>query len=260
MNRKSMVLISLIVMFLGVSNVVVSDIIFFDDFDKETIGEEPSKWIKLTDVGGGEVTTDPAKSSNKVFRSPKDLHHGGGAYLIGEKTWVDYEIMWDWYLVDVIKEGIGGLNNISLIFRCRSKGIFLLCDTATGQDGIEERGDTTEISFRVYNFGRGGAEGDVVNWPLKDEVWYRMYLVVDGDTFTLKLKERRDPTSFDELEPIITLEYTAMVLKGRIGTWGVAYWDNVVVGEVGTGPEDLEFSVNPAGNLSTTWGILKKAY
>jgi hypothetical protein len=94
---------------------------------------------------------------------------------------------------------------------------------------------------------------------LKNAVWYQSYLVVDGDIFTFKMKERSDPASFHELQPVV-FGQDAIIENGKIGTFGPVYYDNFVVGTIGTGPDNLQPAGFSPDKLSATWGAVKSSY
>ncbi|MBM3235482.1 hypothetical protein FJZ31_04220 [Candidatus Poribacteria bacterium] len=106
--------LTLLLLFFFLSSIAFGEILFKDDFEQDTTGREPAKWKTALGIGKGEIVKDPAGSNSKVFRAPECDERGGDFYLIGEKNWDNYEIMWDWYFVDAIKEGIGTSNNSSL--------------------------------------------------------------------------------------------------------------------------------------------------
>ena len=95
--------------------------------------------------------------------------------------------------------------------------------------------------------------GSVENEP---EVWYRAQLILSGDKFTFKLKERKDNRSFDKIDPATEGE-DGTFKTGKFGHYGLVYLDNIFVGD---SVEDLVLPVEPQDKLSTTWGAIKDAY
>ncbi|MBM3235481.1 hypothetical protein FJZ31_04215 [Candidatus Poribacteria bacterium] len=72
------------------------------------------------------------------------------------------------------------------------------------------------------------------------------------------MKKRGDTNPFDKLEPVITGK-DGTIKSGQIGTFGPSYFDNFIIGDIGTGPEGLQsgWTVLSFGKLSTTWGAIK---
>ena len=65
-------LVYITVMMVSLTLVLAADArqLFWDDFEADTLGAEPSKWENLG-VGageGGEIVPDPENGNNKVFR------------------------------------------------------------------------------------------------------------------------------------------------------------------------------------------------
>ena len=85
------------------------------------------------------------------------------------------------------------------------------------------------------------------------DVWYRCRIEVVGDDLIFKIKERDDETPFAEIKPL--LEATdGNFDSGGIANGGIAYVDNVVVGET---EGDFTFAVQASGKLASTWGEMK---
>ena len=53
------------------SSLAFGAILLKDDFEEDSIGQEPSKWETAVGVGGGEIVEDPAGGDGKVFRAPE---------------------------------------------------------------------------------------------------------------------------------------------------------------------------------------------
>jgi len=115
-----LVLFTLTVVFPGV---ILGRAMFWDDFESDKLGEEPSKWKKVAGKGKGEIIKDPEESTNKVFSMPDRYvagpRPGGGFYLAGDKTWKDYVVEWDW----MPAEGYHGI-----IFRYHDDEHYYLAD------------------------------------------------------------------------------------------------------------------------------------
>ena len=90
----------------------------------------------------------------------------------------------------------------------------------------------------------------------KPQVWYRAQLTLDGDSFTFKLKERDDKTSFEDVA-IATEAKDGDYKTGKFGNYGLVYIDNLFIGD---SVDDLVLPVEPQDKLSTTWGTIKTSY
>ena len=88
------------------------------------------------------------------------------------------------------------------------------------------------------------------------QVWYRAQLILDGASFTFKLKERNDKTPFDSIDPA-TVADDGDCKTGKFGNYGLVFIDNLFIGDK---VEDLVLPVEPSDKLSTTWGVIKAAY
>ena len=219
-------------------------LLFHDDFEKDNIGEEPSKWEVGHDGSTtAQVVADPKKASNKVLltadKASNQSRHdvGGSIYVIGDAGWDDYVAEWDMMFPDDFYMGI--------VFRFQGGEKFYLSDRRQG--GRE---------YHFYKRQGGWAkvkDGMVENEP---EVWYRAQLILSGDKFTFKLKERKDKRSFDKIGPT-TEGGDGNFKTGKFGNYGLVYIDNIFVGDA---VEDLVLPVEPQDKLSTTWGTIKAAY
>jgi len=228
-----------------------SKLLFRDDFEGDRIGQEPSKWFSVDKPPGdppGEVIQDPTDPNNKVFSPSKRGDRMGRVYVVGEPDWTDLVAEWDWYIV---------LDNcIGMVFRYQDRDNHYLFDRRAGW------AQPNEIHFYKRVGGSwqriGGAPIDPKLNQLKK--WYRVQLKVEGNRFSVKVKERDDPTPFSELD--VLLEVTDDTFKkGYFGIYAgeqpaSAYFDNIVVGER---EEDLSFALEPSsGLLAVKWGQIKK--
>ncbi|MCY3551411.1 MAG: hypothetical protein OXH39_13205 [Candidatus Poribacteria bacterium] len=219
-------------------------LLFHDDFEKDKIGSEPSKWeVGHDGKTTAKVVADPKKASNKVLLTAdnpsNDSRHdvGGSIYVFGDAGWDDYVAEWDMMFPDDFYMGI--------VFRFQDGEKFYLSDRRQG--GRE---------YHFYKRQGGWAkvkDGMVENEP---EVWYRAQLILSGDKFTFKLKERKDKTPFDKIDPATEGE-DGTFKTGKFGHYGLVYLDNIFVGDA---VEDLVLPVEPQDKLSTTWGAIKDAY
>jgi hypothetical protein len=222
----------------------IAELLFHDDFEKDSVGKEPAKWV-MGHKGNttAEVVADPQDAKNKVLltanKASNQSRHdvGGSIYAAGDLKWTDYVAEWDMMFPDDFYMGV--------VFRFTDGEKFYLSDRRQGGND--------------YNFYKrqGGwtlvQAGNVANKP---EVWYRAQLTLVGDTFTFKLKERKDKTDFTNIKP--TTEGKDGTFKtGKFGTYGLVYLDNLFIGDA---VEDLVLSVEARGKLSTTWAEIKGGY
>jgi len=221
-----------------------AELLFHDDFEKDSIGDEPSKWeIGFDGATTAKVVADPKKGSNKVLltsdKGSNQSRHdvGGSIYVVGDAGWDDYVAEWDMMFPDDFYMGV--------VFRFQDGEKFYLSDRRQGGR-----------DYHFYKRQGGWAQvqaGLVENEP---EVWYRAQLILDGDKFTFKLKERKDNRSFDKIDPA-TEGQDGNFKTGQFGNYGLVYIDNIFIGD---SVEDLVLPVEPQDKLSTTWGTIKHAY
>ena len=219
-------------------------LLFHDDFEKDKIGSEPSKWeIGFDGATTAKVVADPRKASNKVLltadKGSNQSRHdvGGSIYVVGDAGWDDYVAEWDMMFPDDFYMGV--------VFRFQDGEKFYLSDRRQGGR-----------DYHFYKRQGGWAlvqAGLVENDP---EVWYRAQLILSGDKFTFKLKERKDNRSFDKIDPA-TEGGDGNFKTGKFGNYGLIYIDNIFIGD---SVEDLVLPVEPQDKLSTTWGEIKDAY
>ncbi|MBC8457991.1 MAG: hypothetical protein H8D67_08355 [Deltaproteobacteria bacterium] len=217
-----------------------ADILFVDDFEKDEIGKEPSKWEHFDFFGGNSHFTigeDPTDSKNKLVKTT-----GIGQYVpnvAGRENWGDY--IWDFDWIWENDSFVGTLYRIEDADNC-----FHASRRTGGTD------------FQIYAC-KGAWGGALVTsqYPNELNVWYSHRLVLKGSKHEIYLKERNDSTPFEELEPVIEVDDDTFK-NGPVGimgiTSGLAYYDNIVVYE---SPADLT-DVSPAGKLAQIWGKIKK--
>ena len=238
------ILITVFLLSIGIVMQASAVLLFHDDFEKDNIGSEPGKWeVGHDGKTTAKVVADPEKASNKVLLTAdnpsNDSRHdvGGSIYVVGDAGWDDYVAEWDMMFPDDFYMGV--------VFRFQDGEKFYLSDRRQGG--------------REYHFYRrqGGwtkvKDGMVENEP---EVWYRAQLILTGDEFIFKLKERKDKRSFDKIDPA-TQGKDGTFKTGKFGNYGLVYIDNIFIGDA---VEDLVLPVEPQDKLSTTWGIIKASY
>ena len=231
---------------LSFSQTSISKLLFHDDFEKDKIDSEPSKW-EMAHKGGGQKATvikDPDDPKNQIMSSSSapagSVRHdaGGSLYVTGDPDWTDYVAEWDMMFPEDHYMGV--------IFRFQEAEAFYLSDRRQGGS-----------QYNFYKRKAGGwtevAGGQVPNKPM---VWYRAQLVLRGSDFTFKLKELKDETNFDKIDPA-TEGSDGDFKKGQFGNYGLVYLDNIFIGD---SVEDLVLSVSPRDKLSSTWGKIKNSY
>ena len=219
-------------------------LLFHDDFEKDKVGSEPSKWeVGHDGATTAKVVADPKKASNKVLltadKGSNQSRHdvGGSIYVVGDAGWDDYVAEWDMMFPDDFYMGV--------VFRFQDGEKFYLSDRRQGGR-----------DYHFYKRQGGWAlvqAGLVENDP---EVWYRAQLILSGDKFTFKLKERKDNRSFDKIDPATEGE-DGTFKTGKFGNYGLVYIDNIFIGD---SVEDLVLPVEPQDKLSITWGAIKDTY
>ena len=172
-------------------------LLFHDDFEKDKIGSEPSKWeVGFDGATTAKVVADPKKASNKVLltadKGSNQARHdvGGSIYVVGDAGWDDYVAEWDMMFPDDFYMGV--------VFRFQDGEKFYLSDRRQGGR-----------DYHFYKRQGGWAlvqAGLVENDP---EVWYRAQLILSGDKFTFKLKERKTTAR---------LTKSILQLKAEMGT------------------------------------------
>lgn len=245
MKAKSLSLSFLLFVFvLAFSSSSMAKLLFHDNFEGDKVDSEPSKWV-VGHKGAtkAKVVADPQDAKNKVLQttdkaSNQSRHDvGGSIYVAGDDNWGDYVAEFDMMFPDDFYMGV--------VFRFTGGEAFYLSDRRMGGN--------------AYNFYRrqgGWTEVKAGSVPNKPLVWYRAQLTLVGDTFTFKLKERDDKTSFDKVKAA-TEGKDATFKKGKFGNYGLVYLDNLFIGDT---IADLVLSVESDGKLSATWGKLKSSY
>ena len=237
-------IITVFLLSIGIVMQASAVLLFHDDFEKDSIGSEPGKWeVGHDGKTTAKVVADPKKASNKVLLTAdnpsNDSRHdvGGSIYVVGDAGWNDYVAEWDMMFPDDFYMGV--------VFRFQEGEKFYLSDRRQGG--------------REYHFyKRQGGWGKVKDGMVenKPDIWYRAQLVLSGDEFTFKLKERKDKTPFDRVDPA-TEGKDGNFKTGKFGNYGLVYIDNIFIGDT---VEDLVLPVEPQDKLSTTWGTIKASY
>jgi hypothetical protein len=214
--------------------------LFSDNFEQDVIGKEPSKWEPREGDHTARVIEDPTDPDNKVFEATNRLNgsNAGRYYVAGDESWTDYIFEWDWM---IFADGYRGM-----AFRFQDRSDYYLVDRRMGGVQIELY-SRKSASWALMDSG---------DYPNDVNVWYRCRLEVIGDNFKFKIKERDDDTPFSEMEPLLEATDSAFE-SGGIANGGIAYIDNVIVGET---ESDLILAVRAIGKLPVIWGKIKTEY
>lgn len=251
MNTK-LILVTLVLAFMAfVSQNAMAKILFLDDFESDVLGKEPKNWKVVDDPAGeppGEIVMDPDDSGSKVLLASLRGDKNGRIYVVGEADWADYVVQFDWYLS---KDGI----QHGTVFRYTNRDSHYLFD---------RRSPAVGAALQFYRRQAGGwTQFGTFAMQTDIKTWYTVMLSVQGDTFTAKMKKRDDKDAFSKLD--VLLEGKDAAFKtGYFGTYaseeeGVAYYDNVIIGESEAEVENAFFAVQYSGKLAATWGQLKNS-
>ena len=232
--------------FFACCGVASGKVLFLDDFEKDEIGQEPSKWEHFDFFGGNShftIEKDPTDSKNKLVKTT-----GIGQYIpnvAGRENWSDYIWDFDWMW-----------ENDSFV------GILYRIEDADNCFHASRRTGGTD--FQIYAC-KGAWGGAIVTgqYPNELNVWYSSRLIIKGNKHELYLKERGDelppPDWHLKIDPVVEVE-NDMFKKGPVGmmgiTGGVSYFDNMVVVETLKDIAKLR-AVDHRGKLTTTWGRIK---
>ena len=217
--------------------------LFSDDFEGDTIGDPPKNFDKYEGEGPHnradfimEVMEDPHGESDKVVHT-----YSTGLLLPkaeGRDDWTNWVWEWDWMWADL---GYGGT-----AFRLTDDDYY----------HMSPRKDNVNVGFWIWQ-GAWEQIGDLAEYGFELDTWCRFQLTADGDTFTLKIKKRDDPTPFAKLKPILDMQ-DGTLEKGPMGVYGWnlgdAWMDNFIVGET---EADMLFAVKPVAKLTAMWGAVK---
>ena len=233
--RKTEVLFLLLSFVVSLS--AFGDVLFEDDFEADSIGDEPSLWNM---VGGFtlEVVADPQNPGSKVLSETGEAN-GLGVPTPADwenQTWTDYIWEFDWmWEMDVY---VGTAHRYQ--------------DAQNYYHSSRRLGGS---SFILYNWDGNWNELDNKPWSSQTDTWYRMQISDIGDQHIVKGKERDDDTPFDELAPIVSAvdDTYADGPIGLFGAEGSLYWDNIIVYEPGT----VIGAVEPSDKLAVTWGRIR---
>jgi len=215
---------------------------FWDDFEQDKLGEEPSKWKKIAGKGKGEIIKDPKDPTNKVFSMPDRYvagpRPGGGFYMVGDKTWKDYAVEWEWMPAD----GYHGM-----VFWYNDEEHYYLADKRGGE-GI--------INLYIRDAAPMWTQFATGPFVWEANKWYSARLVINGKKVILKIKEKSNDTPFEKIKVAKSgIEgEDEKYSSGGFCNGGKGLIDNVIIGRT---VNDLTFDVYGIGKLATTWGSIK---
>lgn len=232
--------IPVVSLLLSISLPAFGAILFEEDFEGDTIGEEPANFELLEDCPINkaeatiEVVSDPDGQSGKTAKMTSF-----GLYIpkvAGRDAWTDWYWEWDW-------RWTGG--NPGNAYRIEDPSNFF--HFSPRSDGV---------SLQIYRYNGNWNLMTQEQFPLELNTWYRFQQIMQGEQHIVKIKERDDDTPFDEIEPAIEHE-DGTYKKGAVGGLGTdagSTWvDNFILYEE---PKDLQ-AVNSNDKLAAIWGKIK---
>jgi len=230
MNRASLILMFILSITVGFS--ALGGTIFQDSFESDNVGQPPSKWVGCPE--DAEIFEDPLGQGKVMGVILQNVDCGIVADM---DNLSQYTAEWDWLWQEA---------------QWHSMTIHQ-----------EQPGENYHLSRNPDNgawemWGRTGGQWPgpfVTNVQATDlGNWYRCQLSVDEAHIVLKIKDRDDPTSFDELGPALEMNgEDEMFKKGKFGVNESpgSFLDNVII-YVGS-----PAAVSKEGKLTTTWGGIK---
>ena len=234
--KSTFVLILAFVLSITVNFLSFSKTVFQDDFEKDTVGQSPSKWVGCPEEGT--VAKGPEEPQNQVMLINETS--ADCAIVADTDDLEEYVAEWDWFWED-------GAKCHSMAIHWQKKGEFYHFSRRT--DGS---------SWGIWARSGGAWPGAFVmgNSPYELNKWYRLQVSVDGPEIVGKMKERDDKTPFDEIESFIEMHgEDKRFEKGKFGPnegWGAAFMDNVLI-YIG----EPSRAVKQEGKLTTIWGEIK---
>ena len=217
---------------------VVSAVLYQTDFEGDTLDAVPNGWVHvLGPEANAGIVEDPQDPNNKVFATlapPSATNQKYTVEALGELT--DLVAEWDWlFTVDTY-------NNMG--FRYQENPHYYQLSRRPGGGEVN-----------MYAQDNGWQDVSVGNAYITTlSKWYRAQLVLKGDTFTFRIKEKSDDTPFEKIDPLVTAK-DERYAKGLFCTDRAGHIDNLIIAETA---EDV-LLVNPSSKLSLTWGALKTA-
>ncbi len=231
------------IIFLICCGIANGKVLFVDDFEKDSVGKEPSNWEHLEFASGNSKITieaDPTNPKNKVAKTV-----GIGLYIPkadGRENWSDYIWDFDWMWEND--------SYVGTVYRVEGSEAHF--------HGSRRQG-AAEIHIYTRKAGNW-AQIAAGKYPNENKVWYSHRLIIKGNKHQIFMKRKDDNTPFENLKPVVETE-NDMFKKGPVGmmgiTSGVSYFDNMIVFE---NLDDLRIlqPVNPIEKLSTAWGEIKR--
>lgn len=249
---KTAVLVVML-LFLTVLGTANAEILFVDDFEQDTIGDEPARWEHLNFNSGNAkilIEKDPGDPQNKTAKTT-----GIGLYIPiadGREQWRDYIWDFDWLwendsFVGTIYRAEGGLKGAESHFH-----------------GTRRVGGS---NIQIYTRKAGAwALLGTGQFPNENNVWYTHRLVMKGGQHQMYLRKREKglpPADWHLNEkPVVEVDNDTFK-TGPVGmmgiTSGVSYFDNMVVVE-SIADIDKVRPVSPRFKLAATWGVIKTRF
>ena len=227
--------------FFWLCSTAMSAVLYKTDFEGDTLGAVPKGWVHvLGPEADAEIQKDPQDANNKVFATlapPSATNQKYAVEALGDLT--DLVAEWDWlFTVDTY-------NNMG--FRYQENAHYYQLSRRPGGGEVN-----------MYAQDSGWQDLSVGNaYVTVLDKWYRAQLILKGDTFTFKIKEKSDDTPFEKIDPLTTAE-DGRYKEGLFLTDRADHIDNVIIAET---VEDIlaAAAVNPSSKLTLTWGALKTA-
>jgi hypothetical protein len=231
---------------MGISGAVSAETLFLDDFEQDTVGEEPSKWEFMESQDGREdpgfmriwVEEDPIRPNNKVLATRS--RDGVEQWWAGDLSWNMPEFVLEFdFLID-FEQKETNFDFAAMQYRCTDW---------EHQYHYNYNREGTTMTFWIKNGGwqQLADAGEIVD----KEKWWRTQVNVEGDSHIMKVKEVSDNTPFSGIKPIMEVEEGTFD-TGAITIMGSGMIDNV---EVYVGESTK--AVDATEKLAATWGLLK---
>jgi hypothetical protein len=211
---------------------VSAKILFEDDFEGQVLGDEPKGWeydpgAEVPDIG--EVAEDPLDAGNKVFTNFGGYSAGDGLLL------TDFVAELDWMFFQ------DNNRNNSIGFRVVDAGSHYQLSRRSGG-----------VDWKIYMYNGAWNEIATNAFPTEADKWYRVQLIVKGEEFIVKVKEKEDNTLFADLDPVLDVE-DGTYAEGAFQTSYHGPIDNVVIAD---SEQDI-LAVDPSVSSIGTWGDIK---
>ena len=227
------ILILLFVLITTVNFLVFGKTIFQDDFEKDKVGNQPSKWIGCAE--DGEIFEDPLEPGNLVMGVIKqDVDCG---IVADTDNLSEYTVEWDW------------------MWENASWHSMTINQEKPGENYHFSRNpDANAWEMWVRTGGDWPGPFVVGQYPTDLNKWYRCQFLVNEAEIVFKIKEKDDDTAFDKIKSVV--EMHSEDDRFRTGKFGVnenpgSFLDNVLIYFGKPSPIERE------GKITATWGRIK---